>query len=119
MSLCKEMNGSREKQRTHVLWDMLSVSFCKRWGEGVGIVRDGGASPSLKACVKMCSRTGHGRPATGDVSLGPRAILANAIIEHGADAGPCLVRATAFLAGPDVTGARPRLASASRFRDEK
>ena len=35
-----------------------------------------------------CSRTGHGRPATGNVSLSPRAILANAIIEHGADAGP-------------------------------
>jgi len=96
MSLCKEMNGSREKQRTHVLWDMLSVSFCKRRGEGVGIVRDGGASPSLKACVKPCSRTGHGRPATGDVSLGPRAILANANIEHGADAGPHQQRGVAL-----------------------
>ena len=35
MSLSKEMNESREKQRTHVLWDLPSVSFCKRRGKVV------------------------------------------------------------------------------------
>jgi len=60
--------------------------------------------------LRRCSRTGHGRPATGDMSVSPRAILTNANIERGADAGPHQQRGIA-LCGRLPGGFRPNLVS--------